>query len=227
MIIVLGVADFALARGNAPFDHSKVKVKNSNVQISNDLINAVKWPQAFEKFRTEEVRLLLQNIDSPIFNGLNEQQKAKAILYTQDLVIMQILAEREQFKRFYISQSSEFFMHDELVKLTKYFKTDLMQMVVSNKIDKKPLTYEEIKAKYKETKMEDRKILAEVENSYLLTRYNRFQEKVKISLDKMIAERLKEIIAFVLSKLPEITEAVKANKPIDSINIEIAPRKVQ
>jgi len=225
---ILGWENLSIARGNTPFDHSKIKVKTSNTKASNDLINAIKWPEAYEKFRTEEVRILLQNIDSPIFNGLNDQQKAQVILHLQDVIIQQILADKEYFKRHYLSQCSEFFMYDELVKLTKYFKTDLMQMVITNKIDKKSITSEEVKEKFKETtKMVDRKTIDEVENSYLLTRYNRFQEKVKISLDKMIADRLKEIMAFVLPKLPEIVEAVKTNKPIESINIETAPRKVQ
>lgn len=226
-LILFGYSDYAWSKGARPFDHTKIKVKTSNTSASYDLLRALKWNIAYEKARAQEVKSLLKDINGPALEGLKDEQKKQVLLIMQDVVTKQILEDRDFFRKYLVEQYSEFFTFDELFKLTKYFETALMQMVINAKLESKALTYEQAKTKLKEMNPEERKKIEDMEGSYLYMRYTRFQEKIKPKINQMIADRLKEILGFVIDKMPEIINHVKLNAPVENIKIGTAPSGIQ
>lgn len=221
--VFLSFGNIAFSKGAYPFDHSKIKVVMSSTGEANDLLNALKWNLAYDKKRTQEIKALLKSVDGEALKGLTDEQKNQVLISMQDMAIKQIIDDREYFRRYLISQYVEFFTPDELVSLTKYYNTDMMQMVLNIKLEGKAVDIAKIKAELADIKPQEKKNIENVESSYLYTRYLRFQEKVKPKLDRMIVDRLKEVFGFVINEIPEIVDHVKNKAPSSNIIIQDVP----
>lgn len=227
LFVLLSFSNYAWCKGARPFDHSKMKVVMSSSGAANDLLNALKWDVAYDKERTQEVKYLLAGIDGPSFEGLTSEQKKQVLVLMQNIVINQIIEDKQYFRKYLIEQYAQFFTVDELNNLTNYYKTEVIQIAINNKIDSQNINIATVKEKLVDAKPIEKNYIENVAGSYVYTRYIRFQEKIKPKLDRMIVDRLKEVLNFVISKIPEIIIHVKTNSPMGETKIKDAPSITQ
>ena len=190
-------------------------------QISNysrDLLTVLKWDLKYDQERKKDVEFLLGSIDGPLVQNLDNEQKAQAIASMRAAVLKKMIEDREQFKTYLLSQYNQFFTLDELEKLKAYFKTDLMQMIVQSQIDKKEVGIDEINHKLLSANGEDQEIIKWFRDSYLNARFIRFQENVNPRINKMIAERMQEVLALAIKQIPNLVGSMQLKQ---SINVDL------
>lgn len=188
----------------------KVTRSMSNEKAAQLLLVASKWDELYDRDRKIDVTYLLGGIDGKIFEGLDKGQRQRVRSLMQAKAIEQMEQYRLYFKKYLVDQYVQFFTLDEIVTLTKYFNTEVVQMGISAKLDNSMAEYN-LKDKLIHTKDQDKKSIDAFSSSYLYTRYFRFQEKVKKALDKMIIEKLKIALDNVIASAPEFIEQIKNN----------------
>lgn len=202
LLINLG-ANFAFGYSNA--DNQYVD------NISRQLLKTIKWNQQYEIERQKDVNYLFGSISGELFKNLTPEQKELILESMKASTLKQILEDRDLFRNYLLSQYNQFFTTDELDKLTKYFQTEVMQMVIQSQIDQKQLSSENISMKLALAPPQDQIIIEELRDSYLNARYTRFQEKIKPKVNKMIYQRMQEILKQVLNNLPNLIKDVQSN----------------
>ena len=185
---------------------------------SRELLTALKWDERYEQERKKDTDYLLGNIDGDLLKGFTPEQKEQVLLSMRNAVLNQLLTDKDSFKNYLLDQYNQFFTIDEIGKLAAYFKTAVMQMVIQSQIDQKQLVIEQINHKLDTASGAEKEVMKQFRDSYLNTRYARFQEKIKPILNKMIFERLKEVLAVAMVKLPDLIKAMQAHQ---SINLDL------
>ncbi len=194
---------------------------NTNLHVGNvsrELLTVLKWDERYEQERQKDVSYLLSSIDGALLQGFTSEQKEQVIFSMRNAVLNQLLADKDNFKNYLLNQYNQFFTADEMISLVKYFKTAVMQMVIQSQVDHKQLVVEQINYKLNTAGRLDKEIIEKFRDSYLNARYARFQEKVNPLVNKMIFERLKEILALAIVKLPDLIKAMQAHQ---SINLDL------
>ena len=186
--------------------------KTKNVLRTNyvrDLLKLQQWDILYEEERQKDVNYLLGSIDSSSLKHLTQVQKEQVIYTLRHLALKQILQDKDFFKDYLINQYSQFFTKDELIKLLAYYKTDLMKEMVKTKVKHEKLTIDDIDKKLGEQSMAQKEITKNYIGSYLNTRYTRFLTNVNPKLDKLIYERMKQILAAIFKDLPNIIKSTE------------------
>lgn len=188
---------------------------DSNYNLSNqanDLLKTLSWEKFFKFERNKDVTYLLGSIDGPLLQELTIEQKTQIIASMRDAVLKQIFIDMPYFKNYLVGKYIEFFSLDELTKLNQYFRTELMQTVITSQLDGKKITAEELLLKIDKSNEQDKKIIENFRESYLRLRYIRFDEKIMPEINKMIFNRMKEILSVVFKEVPNFIKETK--KPI-------------
>jgi hypothetical protein len=183
---------------------------------ANRLLNILKWNDLYDKERKRDIDYILGDFGGEAVKDLSIEQRKQLLKLMQDRVFAQLQEDRKYFRKFLQNQYVKFFTADELNKLIRYFKTDLMQMVLDKKIKGEPLTANEIRIKISKSNDENKTIISMMTNSYLHARYGRFLEKTDPLLAKMIVDRFKEVLDAVFKQLPELILYVKSIEPYEA-----------
>ncbi len=184
---------------------------NMNINnYSRQLLKILKWDDRYEQDRNKDVNYLLGNISGEKLKDLTSIEKEQVILSMRQSVFEQMMKEKETFRNYLLTQYNQFFTADELGKLIAYFKTSMMQMIVSAQIERKQLTIEDINKALKSSDPLEKNAIERYADSYLSARYNRFQEKVTTQMNDMIYARLQEVLTIAVNKLPELIVLIKA-----------------
>lgn len=219
-IFFVSFSENAFAKGAYKFDHKKLRISASPTGVANELLMAQRWDASYNAAREREIRYLISGIDGPALDGLSKEQRKQVLEIIQNIIIKQMLDDREYFRRELITQYAQFFTSDELYTLIKYFNTSLIQMVVDRRISGVGLTRKDVKDQLLETKSVELKQVEDVGGTYLFTRYVRFQEKSKQIIDRMIVDRLKEVMGYVLNHIPDIVDHVSKNRPLKQMTMQ-------
>lgn len=182
---------------------------------ANRLLNILKWNDLYDQERKRDIDYILGDFGGEAVKDLSVEQRKKLVKLMQDRVFAQLKEDRKYFRKFLQNQYAKFFTADELNKLIRYYKTDLMQMVLDKKINGEALTADEIRVKISRSNDENKAIITMMTSSYLNARYGRFLEKTDPLLAKMIVDRFKEVLDAVFKQLPELILYVKNIKPYE------------
>lgn len=182
---------------------------------ANRLLNVLKWNDLYDQGRKKDLSYILSDFGGEAVKDLSLEQRKQLAKIMQDKIFAQLQEDRKYFRKFLQNQYVKFFTADELNKLVRYFKTDLMQMVLDKKIKGEPLTADEIRVKISRSNDENKAIISMMTSSYLHARYSRFLEKTDPLLAKMIVDRFKEVLDSVFKQLPELILYVKNIKPYE------------
>ena len=121
------------------------------------------------------------------------------------------MIDREHYRKKLITQYSQFFTPDELLVLLQYYRTKLMQKLVTAKVENKAITKEDIVKELKELSPKDEQAVNSFRNSYIKSRLERFQENINQAFEELMKERVKEIFATLIKELPSLVNQVKSN----------------
>lgn len=191
--------------------HANEQFNKGPLGESERLLEVLKWDELYKTERKRDVSYLLSNLDGPELKGLNLDQKKELALLLQNIVIEQMLKERVYIKSYLMMQYNEFFTVDELGQLIKYFNTELMQMIIKARIAHTNLSMVDIRAKIINSKGDDKKIISSIANSYLYTRYYRFQEKIVPLVQEKIVNQFKIALSYALDQIPVLVKSLENN----------------
>jgi len=186
---------------------------------SSQFLAVSRWDEQFDKDRIRDVNYLVGGVNGPLLEDLNAKQKGQISVWIREMAIRQLIRDRQEYRKYLVSEYSKFFILDELDKLTNYFKTELMQFIIQARINHKELTIQEIEEKIVNANNLDKVTIDSFTSSYLNSRYLRFQQSISERMDKMLIERYKIVMAAIMKRLPELIAYVKENK--SSIDLEL------
>lgn len=190
---------------------AKINIANSSYQ----LLKTLRWDDQYEEQRKKDINYLFGSIDGAQFQGLSALQKEQVLLSIRNAILKQLLLDKDAFKEELLNQYNQFFTADELLKLTMYFKTKVMQMLIQAKIEQKEVKIEEIVKEMSMAGVKDQQAFESYRGTYLEARYQRFQEKIDPMMKKLFVDRIKEISVIVLAQLPQLIKEVT-----NQVNIE-------
>ncbi len=192
--------------------YANEKLNKGPLSESERLLEVLKWDELYKAERERDVTYLLSNLDGPDLQGLTLDQKKKLSLLLQNIVVEQMLKEKIYIKSYLMMQYNEYFTIDELGQLIKYFNTELMQMIIDARIAHTNLSMVDIRTKIINGKGDDKKVISSVANSYLYTRYYRFQEKIVPLIQEKIVNQLKTALSYALNQIPSLVNNIKNNQ---------------
>ncbi len=195
-----------LLSSNLAFSSSYEYIGN----YSRKLLDTLKWDQIYELNRKKDITYLFGNINGAAVQALTLEQKNILIQTMQDAALKQLMADKDYFKNYLLEQYNQFFTLDELKKLTAYYNTSVMQMVINAQLTKKPFTVEQIEDKLLSANNDDEAAIKQMRNSYLKARFTRFKEKMDPQINEMIYNRTKEVIDAVIKKIPDFVKEIKS-----------------
>ena len=178
---------------------------------SRKFLETIRWDQQYEAERKKDVNYLFGSINGELFHNLTPEQKELILTSMKSTILKQIIEDRDLFKNYILLQYTKFFTTDELEKLSKYFQTEVMQMLIQSQIDQNQLSSTEISTKLALSPQKDQLIIEKLRDSYLNARYTRFQEKIRPTVNKMIYERMQEILKQSINNLPLLIKDIKSN----------------
>ncbi len=174
------------------------------------LLELTRWDERYEINRQRDLDYLLDNLSGPSLNGLTNFQKKQVTRLIKKSILKQLIIDSKIFKDNLVKKYFEFFTPDELAILTSYYRTDLMQTIIKANFEGKKISKEELIELIKSSSNEDRRVIDSYEQSYISTRFARFQEKVNPIINKMIVQRMKELFDWAIKELPSFVNAVKS-----------------
>ena len=180
--------------------------------LPDAFLNCIKWNEQYEFQRAKEVDIIFDNINQKeLIKNVDENQRKIIINSLKDSLIKQLMIDREHYRKKLITQYSQFFTPDELLVLLQYYRTKLMQKLVTAKVENKAITKEDIVKELKELSPKDEQAVNSFRNSYIKSRLERFQENINQAFEELMKERVKEIFATLIKELPSLVNQVKSN----------------
>lgn len=191
--------------------HKPISRTNTHHYEISKLFIATKWDEFYKKERKRDVDYIFGSIDGELVKSLNPIQKEQLLTKMRAIIFDQMMQDQDYFKKFFIEKYSEFFTIDEINAITGYYNTELLQMILTAKLEGYELSNIAIKDKLINSSPPDRSKIDNFTESYLYSRYFRFQDKFRAMIDKMMVDRLKELLDYTIKILPQLVMQAQDN----------------
>lgn len=180
-------------------------------------LKTIKWDEQYESQRAKELDIIFDNINQKeLIKDVSDIQRKTIINSLKANILKQLMLDKDYYRKKLIGQYSQFFTPDELLILLHYYKTKLMQKLITAKIENKPINKEDIVNELKNISPQDEQAVNSFRDSYIKARLERFQENMNTAFEKLIQERVKEIFATLIKQLPSLINQVKSSSAAGS-----------